>query len=215
MTSILGISGSLRADSLHTELLRLAAEELSGEVRTRALGRAPRDPAVSMPTTSADAPAAVQALVEALDERRRSRLLVARVQRLGAGPAEERDRLGFAQVDRIAAPGQAGARHRRKSGSVRRTLGACRPPQGARYCGGRVVDAELSVPRFARALLEPDDELRSDLRAALEALQWHAGRGLEASLRPRASCISPSQAMRRVVQSSSSAHRVGKCAACA
>jgi chromate reductase len=169
LTSILGISGSLRADSLHTELLRLAAEELPESFRLEVWEGLREIPPYDADDED-DIPTAVRELVEALEGV--DAVVFSSPEYNGSVPGQLKNAIDWASRKAIGlplqgkpalviggSPGQFGAIW--GHADLRKVLG---------IAGARVVDAELSVPRLHERLSEPDDELRADVRAALDAL---------------------------------------------
>ena len=149
---VLGISGSLRADSYNSGLLRAAADVLPPGAELEIF-----DGLKAIPPYDADddldfGPAPVRDAARRDRGGRRRPDRHPRVQRVAPGRAQERARLGLA-----AARHQPAARQARRGGGrldrhVRRRLGAGRGPQGAR--DDRRPRARLGAPgaRGRRAL---------------------------------------------------------------
>lgn len=169
MTSILGVSGSLRAGSLHTELLRLAAEELEGEAELEVF-----DSLRSIPPYDADdegeLPDAVREFIEALESA--DAVVFSSPEYNGSIPGQLKNAIDW--VSRKAtglplrgkpvlviggSPGQFGALW--GHAELRKVLG---------IAGAKPAEAELSIPRLDEALSDPPNALRDDLRTALTGL---------------------------------------------
>ena len=166
---VLGISGSLRQDSLHTELLRLAAEELPAGVEF-----AQWDGLRSIPPYDADlegtVPVEVQELVEALDAA--DVVLFSSPEYNGSVPGQLKNAIDWVSRQSLGAPlrgkpvaviggstGQFGGVW--GHGELRKVLG---------IVGARVADVELSVSKLDQRLADPDEQLREELRVAVQAL---------------------------------------------
>ena len=169
MTAILGISGSLRTDSLHTELLRLAAEELPGTSRLEIWGGLREIPPYDADDES-DIPAAVQDLVEALEAA--DAVVFSSPEYNGSVPGQLKNAIDWVSRKAVGlplrgnpvlviggSPGQFGALW--GHADLRKVLGVA---------GAKPVDGELSIPRLDHALTSPSDELRADLRTVLGGL---------------------------------------------
>ena len=169
MTSILGVSGSLRADSLHTELLRLAAEELDGAAELELY-----DGLRAIPPYDADdegdLPDEVRDLVEALDAA--DAVVFSSPEYNGSVPGQLKNAIDW--VSRKAtglplqgkpvlviggSPGQFGALW--GHADLRKVLG---------IAGAKPVEGELSIPRLDQALADPSDELRESIRTVFDGL---------------------------------------------
>ncbi|MFN8221689.1 MAG: NADPH-dependent FMN reductase [Gaiellales bacterium] len=169
MTSILGISGSLRAGSLHSELLRLAAEELPGAATLtvwRRLGE--------VPPYDADAedelPEPVAALVAAAGDA--DAVLIASPEYNGSVPGQLKNALDWLSRNASGLPlagkpvlviggstGQFGGVW--AHGELRKVLG---------IVGARPLAEGLSVPRLDRALADEPAAVRAQLQPVLAAL---------------------------------------------
>ena len=166
---ILGISGSLRAGSLNTQLLRLAAEELPPDVELELY-----DELASIPPFDQDlvevAPGEVARLKEAVAEA--DAILVATPEFNGSIPGQLKN-----AVDWVSRPlGENPAR-----GKPVAVIGASTSSFGGIWAqrelkkvlgilGARVLDVELPVAKADRRLAEPDLELRSELAGVVDAL---------------------------------------------
>ena len=141
---VLGISGSLRAGSHNSKLLRAAAEllppgaELEMFDGLKAIPPYDEDDEHDPPRRGAGAARGDRG-------RRRRPDRHARVQRLHPRRAQERARLGLAAARDEPAARQARRRRRRLDRHVRRRLGAGRGAQGPAAIGARVLDRELPV----------------------------------------------------------------------
>ena len=168
MTRVLGVSGSLRQDSLHTELLRLAAEELPEGVEF-----AEWDGLRSIPPYDADLegtpPAEVLQLVEALDAA--DVVLFSSPEYNGSVPGQLKNAIDWVSRQSLGAPlrgkpvaviggspGQFGGVW--GHGELRKVLG---------IVGARVADVELSVSKLDQQLADPDEQLRRQLQMAVSA----------------------------------------------
>lgn len=169
VTTILGIAGSLRAASLHRDLLGLAAEELPAGVFFELW-----DGLGAIPPYDADdespPPAVVQDLVEAIG--RADGVVFASPEYNGSVPGVLKNAIDWVSRQGVGAPlrgkpvaviggspGQFGGVW--AHAELRKVLGVA---------GASVVEVELSVPRLDQRLAEPDDDLRGGVRAALGAL---------------------------------------------
>jgi len=169
VTTILGISGSLRADSLHTELLRLAAEELEGAAELEVFAGLRAIPPYDA-DDEPDLPEAVQELIDALVAT--DAVVVSSPEYNGSIPGQLKNAIDW--VSRTStglplrgkpvlviggSPGQFGALW--AHADLRKVLA---------IAGAKPVDRELSIPRLDQALAEPSAELRAGLRTVLEGL---------------------------------------------
>ena len=167
--TILGIAGSLRADSLNGQLLRLAAEELPEgvvlEVFDGLAGIAPYDQDIEdLP------PDSVEALKEAIASA--DAVLVATPEYNGSIPGQLKNAL-----DWVSRPiGESPIR-----GKPTAVIGASTGAFGAIWAqrelkkvlglmSAKVLDVELPVAKADRRLADPDPELRAELAGVLEAL---------------------------------------------
>ncbi len=141
MPRVLALSGSLRAGSHSTALLRAAAARAGDDLELilydglRAIPPFDEDVEREGPEDRGRRPS-----TRCARRCRRRPDRDARVQRLGSGRAEERARLGLAPVRDEPASREAGRRDQREHGVVRRTVGPERPapdPRDARRAGDR------------------------------------------------------------------------------
>ena len=169
MASVLGISGSLRADSLHTELLRLAAEELP-ESSSLAVWDGLREIPPYDADDEADLPAGVRSFVEALESA--DAVVFSSPEYNGSVPGQLKNAIDWASRKASGlplqgkpvlviggSPGQFGALW--GHADLRKVLG---------IAGAKSVEGELSIPRLDQALADPTAELRSELRTVLAGL---------------------------------------------
>ena len=169
MTRILGISGSLRRDSLNSQLLRLAAEELPAGAELDLW-----DGLRSIPPYDADLeaspPAAVLAFVERIDAA--DAVLFSSPEYNGSVPGQLKNALDWVSRQSLGAPlrgkpagviggspGQFGGVW--GHGELRKVLG---------IMGAHVGDIELSVSKLDDRLADVDDQLRLELGVAVTAL---------------------------------------------
>ena len=171
--TILGIAGSLRADSLNAQLLRLAAEELPEgvvlEVFDGLAGIAPYDQDIEdLP------PDSVEALKEAIASA--DAVLVATPEYNGSIPGQLKNGLDWVSRPIRESP------IRSKPVAV---IGASTGAFGAIWAqrelkkvlglmGARVLDAELPVAKADARLADPDADLRAQLASLLDELVGHA-----------------------------------------
>ncbi len=173
MNGILGISGSLRRDSLNTELLSLAAEELPEGVELSEW-----DGLRSIPPYDADLdgdpPDEVIAFAEQL--RAADAVLISSPEYNGSIPGQLKNALDWVSRQALGAPlrgktvgviggstGQFGGVW--GHGELRKVLG---------IMGADVTDVELSVSKLDERLADPDELLRTELRVAVAALAVEA-----------------------------------------
>jgi chromate reductase, NAD(P)H dehydrogenase (quinone) len=169
MPVVLGISGSLRKDSLNTELLRLAAEELPEGVELdlwdglRAIP--PYDADLEL-----DPPAEVVALVELIEDA--DAVIFSSPEYNGSVPGQLKNALDWVSRQSLGAPlrgksvaviggtpGQFGGVW--GHGELRKILG---------IMGAHVADVEISVSKLDERLADPDEQLRSELRVAMGSI---------------------------------------------
>lgn len=172
---ILGISGSLRADSLNTRLLRLAAEELPDGVTFELYdglgGIAPYDEDVED-----DAPDAVLELREQLESA--DAVLFASPEYNGSIPGQLKNALDWVSRKAVGtplrgkpvavlgtSPGQFGGVW--AQAELRKVLGVM---------GARVVPTELAVAKGHERLDEAGEGLRAQVRSLVEDLAVGAER---------------------------------------
>jgi chromate reductase len=169
MTSILGISGSLRWNSLNTELLRLAAEELP-EGAELDLWEGLRSIPPYDADLEGDPPAEVLAFVERIEAA--DAVLFSSPEYNGSVPGQLKNALDWVSRQSLGAPlrgkpvvviggspGQFGGVW--GHGELRKVLG---------ILGAHVGDIELSVSKLDKRIADVDDQLRIELRVAVTAL---------------------------------------------
>ena len=166
---VLGLAGSLRADSLNAQLLRLAAEELPAGVELdvyRGLAEIP-----PYDQDLEDLPSlAVEALKDAIAEA--DAVLLATPEYNGSIPGQLKNAL-----DWVSRPiGESPIR-----GKPTAVIGASTGAFGAVWAqrelkkvlglmSAKVLDVELPVAKADRRLADPDPELREELAGVLETL---------------------------------------------
>jgi chromate reductase, NAD(P)H dehydrogenase (quinone) len=166
---ILGLAGSLRADSLNAQLLRLAAEELPAGVELDVYRGLAEIPPYDQDLEDL-APPAVDALKGAIADA--DGVLVATPEYNGSIPGQLKNALDW--VSRPisespirgkptavigASPGAFGAIWAQRE--LKKVLG---------LMSARVLDVELPVAKADRRLADPDPELREELAVVLETL---------------------------------------------
>jgi chromate reductase len=173
---LLGISGSLRADSLNTRLLRLAAEELPGHVTFELCdGLAEIAPYDQDVEDVGEAPDAVLALRDALA--RADAVLFASPEYNGSVPGQLKNALDWVSRQALGAPlrgkpvavigtgpGQFGGVW--AQADLRKVLGVM---------GSNVVPTELAVPKGHERLEAADEALRQQVRGLVAELALVAG----------------------------------------
>src|SRR6187431_879723 len=146
---ILGISGSLRADSLNTELLRLAAEELPAGVELELYVELAPDEVGRLKDAVADADA----------------ILVATPEFNGSIPGQLKN--AFDWVSRPLGENPARGKPVAVIGASTSSFGGIWAQRELKkvlgILGARVLDVELPVAKADRRLVEPDAELRAGL----------------------------------------------------
>jgi chromate reductase len=166
---VLGISGSLRAGSLNTRLLRLAAEEL-GDGATLDL----YDGLADVPAYDTDVedalPRAVERLRDAIEAA--DVVLFAAPEYNGSIPGQLKNAIDW--VSRPAAGVPLRGKPVAVTGTSTGQFGGVWAQADLRkvlgVLGARVVPTELAVPKGHERLEHPDDELRARLRGLLEEL---------------------------------------------
>jgi chromate reductase len=167
--TILGIAGSLRADSLNAQLLRLAAEELPEGVILAVFEGLAEIPAYDQDLDDLQ-PDSVEALKEAIASA--DAVLVATPEYNGSIPGQLKNALDWVSRPIRESP------IRSKPVAV---IGASTGAFGAIWAqrelkkvlglmGARVLDAELPVAKADTRLADPDPELRTELAAVLDEL---------------------------------------------
>jgi chromate reductase len=167
--TILGIAGSLRADSLNAQLLRLAAEELPEGVFLEVF-----DGLAEIPPYDQDIedlpPASVEALKEAIANA--DAVLVATPEYNGSIPGQLKNALDWVSRPIRESPirstpvavvgagtGAFGAVWAQRE--LKKVLG---------LMGARVLDAELPVAKADARLADPDADLREQLASVVDEL---------------------------------------------
>jgi len=166
---ILGISGSLRAGSLNTQLLRLAAEELPEGVELELY-----EELASIPPFDQDlvdlAPDEVEGLKEAVAES--DAILVATPEFNGSIPGQLKNAIDW--VSRPLADNPARGKPAAVIGASTSSFGGIWAQRELKkvlgIVGARVLDVELPVAKADQRLADPDPELRAELASVAEAL---------------------------------------------
>ena len=166
---VLGISGSLRAGSLNTELLRLAAEELPAGVELELY-----DELASIPPFDQDlvefAPDEVGRLKDAVAGA--DAILVATPEFNGSIPGQLKN--AFDWVSRPLGENPARGKPVAVIGASTSSFGGIWAQRELKkvlgILGARVLDLELPVAKADRRLLEPDPDLRAELAGVADAL---------------------------------------------
>ena len=160
--TILGIAGSLRAGSHNAQLLRLAAEELPGDVELDVFDGLAEIPAFDEDLEDV-APDAVDAFKAAIADA--DAILVATPEYNGSIPGGLKNALDW--VSRPIAESPIRSKPVAVIGASTSAFGAVWAQRELKkvlgVMGARVLDAELPVAKAERALLEPDIELREQL----------------------------------------------------
>jgi chromate reductase len=166
---ILGLSGSLRAGSLNTQLLRLTAEELPDGVELELY-----DELASIPPFDQDlvelAPDEVERLKEAIAES--DAILVATPEFNGSIPGQLKN--AFDWVSRPLADNPARGKPVAVIGASTSSFGGIWAQRELKkvlgILGARVLDVELPVAKADQRLAEADAELRTELAGVVDAL---------------------------------------------
>ena len=166
---ILGISGSLRAGSLNTQLLRLAAEELPDGVELDLY-----EDLASIPPFDQDlvdlAPDEVERLKEAVAEA--DAILVATPEFNGSIPGQLKNAIDW--VSRPLADNPARSKPAAVIGASTSSFGGIWAQRELKkvlgILGTRVLDVELPVAKADQRLADPDPELRAELADVVDAL---------------------------------------------
>jgi chromate reductase len=166
---LLGISGSLRAGSLNTQLLRLAAEELPEGVELELY-----DDLASIPPFDQDlvevAPDSVDELKAAIAES--DGLLVVTPEFNGSIPGQLKNALDW--VSRPLGENPARSKPVVVIGASTSSFGGIWAQRELKkvlgILGARVLDVELAVAKADERLADPDLELRVELGRVLESL---------------------------------------------
>jgi chromate reductase len=169
VTRILGISGSLRAGSHNTQLLRLAAEELPEGVELELYDELAEIPPFDEDLVEA-APEAVERLKEAIAAS--DALLVATPEFNGSIPGQLKNAVDW--VSRPLMDNPARSKPVVVIGASTSSFGAIWAQQELRkvfgILGARVLDLELPVAKADRRLDDPDPELRARLADVVSAI---------------------------------------------
>ena len=171
---ILGISGSLRAGSVNTLLLRLAAEELPEGV-----GLELYDVLASIPPFDQDlvdlAPDQVERLKEAVAEA--DAILVATPEFNGSIPGQLKNAIDW--VSRPLADNPARGKPAAVIGASTSSFGGIWAQRELRkvlgILGTRVLDVELPIAKADQRLADPDLDLRAELAHVVDALVGAVG----------------------------------------
>ncbi len=171
---ILGISGSLRAGSLNTQLLRLAAEELPEGVELELY-----DDLASIPPFDQDlvdlAPDQVERLKEAVAEA--DAILVATPEFNGSIPGQLKNAIDW--VSRPLADNPARGKPAAVIGASTSSFGGIWAQRELRkvlgILGTRVLDVELPIAKADQRLADPDLDLRAELAHVVDALVGAVG----------------------------------------
>ncbi len=166
---ILGIAGSLRAGSLNTQLLRLAAEELPDGVELELY-----DELAEIPPFDNDLvdlpPDAVERLKDAIAAA--DALLVATPEYNGSIPGQLKN--AFDWVSRPLADNPARGKAVAVIGASTSSFGGIWAQRELKkvlgILGARVLDVELPVAKAEGRLADPDSELLEELAAVVDAL---------------------------------------------
>jgi len=171
---ILGISGSLRAGSLNTQLLRLAAEELPEGVELELY-----EDLASIPPFDQDlvdlAPDQVERLKEAVAEA--DAILVATPEFNGSIPGQLKNAIDW--VSRPLADNPARGKPAAVIGASTSSFGGIWAQRELKkvlgILGTRVLDVELPVAKADQRLADPDLDLRAELAHVVDALVGAVG----------------------------------------
>lgn len=166
---ILGISGSLRADSLNTQLLRLAAEELPEGVELELY-----EELASIPPFDQDlvdlAPDPVERLKELIDSS--DAILVATPEFNGSIPGQLKNAVDW--VSRPLADNPARSKPVAVIGASTSSFGGIWAQRELKkvmgILGARVLDPELPVAKADQRLADPDPQLREQLAEVVDAV---------------------------------------------
>lgn len=171
---ILGISGSLRAGSLNTQLLRLAAEELPEGVELELY-----EDLASIPPFDQDlvdlAPDEVERLKEAVAGA--DAILVATPEFNGSIPGQLKNAIDW--VSRPLADNPARGKPAAVIGASTSSFGGVWAQRELKkvlgILGTRVLDVELPVAKADQRLADPDLDLRAELAHVVDALVGAVG----------------------------------------
>jgi chromate reductase, NAD(P)H dehydrogenase (quinone) len=166
---ILGVSGSLRAGSHNTQLLRLAAEELPEGVELELYDELAEIPPFDqdLVDVAPDSVERLKGLVAASDA-----LLVATPEFNGSIPGQLKNALDW--ISRPLAENPARAKPVAVIGASTSSFGGIWAQRELKkvlgILGARVLDAELPVAKADGRLADPDEELRVSLADVVGAL---------------------------------------------
>ena len=167
---VLGISGSLRRDSLNTALLRAAAERLPAEAELSTFERLAEIPPYSEDAESRPVPGAVRELREAI--RDADAVLVATPEYNHSLPGQLKNALDWAS--RPAGESALKGKPAAAIGASKSMFGAVWAQAEMRKVlaamGGRVVEAELPVAQAHEQLVDGRLELAPEQAAQLEEI---------------------------------------------
>jgi chromate reductase, NAD(P)H dehydrogenase (quinone) len=166
---VLGLAGSLRADSLNAQLLRLAAEELPAGAELDFYSGLAEIPPYDQDLEDL-VPAPVEALKRAIADA--DAVLLATPEYNGSIPGQLKNALDWVSRPISASPIR---------GKPTAVIGASTGAFGAIWAqrelkkvlglmSARVLDVELPVAKADRRLVDPDRELREELAGVLAAL---------------------------------------------
>lgn len=179
---VLGIPGSLRAGSLNLELLRLAAEELPGEVELDVYEGLAEIPPYDQDLDDLQ-PDEVERLKEAIAAA--DAILVATPEFNGSIPGQLKN--AFDWVSRPLAESPIRSKPVAVIGASTSSFGGIWAQRELKkvlgIMGARVLELELPVAKADARLLDPDPELREQLASVVQALS-------RAAAAPRAEAVS-------------------------
>jgi chromate reductase len=167
--TILGIAGSLRADSLNAQLLRLAAEELPEGVALEVFDGLAEIPPYDqdLEDLPSDAVEALKAAIANADA-----VLVATPEYNGSIPGQLKNALDW--VSRPIRESPVRSKPVAVIGASTGAFGAVWAQRELKkvlgLMGARVLDAEVPVAKADARLADPDAELRSQLASMLDEL---------------------------------------------
>ena len=167
---ILGISGSLRAGSYNTNLLRAAAEAAPAGVELVVWEGLREIPPYDADLDVEPAPEAVRRLREAIAGA--DAVLFATPEYNASVPGQLKNAIDWASrpFPESALPGKAGGRRGRRHGQLRRRLGAGRPAQDPRHRRRAGARGGGGGAKAAEAFDERGHLLSAETRAALHGL---------------------------------------------
>ncbi|HET9289038.1 MAG TPA: NAD(P)H-dependent oxidoreductase [Gaiella sp.] len=166
---VLGLAGSLRADSLNAQLLRLAAEELPAGVELDVYRRLAEIPPYDQDLEDL-APSPVEVLKDAIAAA--DAVLLATPEYNGSIPGQLKNALDW--VSRPISESPIRGKPTAVIGASTGAFGAVWAQRELKKVLGlmsaKVLDVELPVAKADRRLADPDPELREELAGVLEAL---------------------------------------------